>query len=222
VVCGTPVEVMLGLVVALLLYRNFRARNLIRSVILIPLAVPALVTAILLFIIFDFPGGHVNHLLLGRYDLFPRLLHDPINWRSIKVFALGISLLGKVWRDLPISVLILSAGLNAIDPELFDAAKTMGASFKTRFRLIIVPLLLPSISAVILLRSLEMWKEFIFPFILAGKYNLLGTLIEALYNNWGRSHEAAVVALILVACIIVSTGLFMWLLDMVRRRLTGE
>ena len=63
-----------------------------------------------------------------------------------------------------------------------------------------LPLLIPSISSVILLRSIEMWKEFIFPFVLAGQYNLFGTLIESLYNNWGYSHEAAAVALILVAC----------------------
>jgi ABC-type sugar transport system permease subunit len=217
VVIGTPLELAAGLFLALVLYRSFRFRNLIRSLFMIPLALPALVTATLIFILFDFPGGHVNHLLMGKYVLFPSLLAGPVNWRGSPLFALGISLLGKVWRDTPISMLILLSGLNAIDPELFDAAKTMGAGLRSRIRRIILPLMIPSISAVVLLRSIEMWKEFIFPFILAGKYALLGTLIESLYNDWGNSNQAAAVALILVFCIVVTTFVFLWVMDLVRK-----
>lgn len=219
VIIGTPLELVSGLFMALLLYRSFRTRNFFRSLFLIPLAIPALVTATLLFILFDFPGGHVNHLLMGKYPLFPQVLSAPVSWRSGSVFALGISMLGKVWRDLPISMLILTAGLNGVDPEFFDAAKTMGAGFFRRLRYVILPLIIPSVSAVVLLRSLEMWKEFIFPFVLAGRHNLLGTLIESLYNNWGRSSDAAVVALALVMSIVVSTAAFMWLMERARRLL---
>jgi ABC-type sugar transport system permease subunit len=217
VVVGTPVELACGLFLAFILYRSFRFRNFIRGLFLIPLALPALVTATLLFILFDFPGGHVNHLLLGKYALFPQVLSAPLNWRGSQFLALGISLLGKVWRDTPISMLILLSGLNAIDPELFDAAKTMGAGLRRRAWHIILPLMIPSISAVVLLRSIEMWKEFIFPFILAGKYSLLGTLIESLYNDWGNSNQAAAVALILVLCIVVTTVVFLTAMEFVRK-----
>lgn len=128
-IVGTPLELAAGLGLALLLYRAFRGRDFVRSLMLIPLAIPTLVTATVLFILFDYPGGHVNHLLTGGYPPLPSIIGDPINWRSDKVFALGVSLLGKVWRDMPISMLILAAGLNAIDPELLDAAKTLGAGF---------------------------------------------------------------------------------------------
>lgn len=222
VMIGTPLELLAGLVLALLLYKVFFGVNIIRSIFLIPLAIPALVTATLLFILFDFPGGHINDLLMGKYFPFPQIIGAPINWRGSKFFALSVSMLGKIWRDMPISMLILLSGLNAIDPELFDAAKSMGAGFLQRLRRIILPLILPSISAVLLLRSIEVWKEFIFPFILAGRHPLLGTLIESLYNNWGYSHEAAVVALILVFCIVLTSLLIMKTMDiftklMVRR-----
>lgn len=217
VLIGTPLELIVGMCLALMLYRQFRLRGIIRGIYVIPLAIPALVTATLLFILFDFPGGHVNHLLNGKYSLFPAFLDNPVNWRSSKIFSLGISLIGKVWRDMPISMLILLAGLNAIDPELFDAAKTMGAGLRQRLRLVIVPLIMPSISAVLLLRSIEMWKEFIFPFVLAGQYNLLGTLIESLYNDWGYSHEAAAVACILVICIIVCAAVLINVLEFLKR-----
>lgn len=210
VLVGTPVELLVGLLLALLLYYPFRFRGVARSMFIVPLAIPALVTATLLFILFDFPGGHINHFLLGRYGLVPALLDSPVNWRSSKILSLGVSLVGKVWRDMPISMLILLAGLNAIDPQLLDAAKTMGAGMRQRVRHVMLPLMIPSISAVVLLRSVEMWKEFIFPFVLAGQYDLLGTLIESLYNNWGYSHEAAAVALVLLVCIVATAGGFMW------------
>jgi ABC-type sugar transport system permease subunit len=217
VVVGTPLELACGLFLAFILYKSFRLRSFIRSLFLIPLALPALVTATMLFILFDFPGGHINHLLMGKYGLFPALFSTPLNWRGSPFLALGISLLGKVWRDTPISMLILLSGLNAIDPELFDAAKSMGAGLRRRIWHIILPLMIPSISAVVLLRSIEMWKEFIFPFILAGKYPLLGTLIESLYNDWGNSNQAAAVALILVLCIIVTTAVFLALMEFVKK-----
>jgi len=217
---GTPFELLTGLFLALILYRSFFMRGFIRSLFLIPLAVPALVTAIVLFILFDFPGGHINHLLLGKYGFLPGILPHPLNWRGTKYLALGLSLLGKVWRDMPISMLILLAGLNSIDPELFNAAKTMGAGFRQRLRYIILPLLIPSFATVILLRSIEMWKEFIFPFVLAGKYGLLGTLIESLYNDWGASHEAAVVALVLVVCIVITAFSFLTMVECIRKWLS--
>jgi ABC-type Fe3+ transport system permease subunit len=102
-------------------------------------------------------------------------------------------------------MLIILAGLNSIDPELFDAAKTMGATLRKRLFSIIIPMILPSISAVLLLRSVEMWKEFIFPFVLAGRNRLLGTLIDFYFNGLGNSHLAAAVAIVMVVCIIITT-----------------
>jgi ABC-type sugar transport system permease subunit len=219
VVIGTPLELIAGLFLALILYKSFIFRNFIRSIFLIPLAIPALVTATLLFILFDFPGGHINHLLMGKYPLFPQLIQEALNWRASEFLALGISMIGKIWRDMPISMLILLAGLNSIDPELFDSAKTMGAGIRQRIIYIILPLIIPSISAVVLLRSIEMWKEFIFPFVLAGKYNLLSTLIESFYNDWGNSYAASVVALIMVFCIIITAYLFILLMEYFKKRI---
>jgi ABC-type sugar transport system permease subunit len=218
VAVGTPFELITGLFLALILYRSFFMRGFIRSLFLIPLAVPALVTAVLLFIVFDFPGGHMNHLLLGKYGIIPAMIDSPWNWRGTKVLALGLSMIGKVWRDMPISMLILLAGLSSIDPEIIDAARTMGAGFRARLRYIILPLLIPSCVTVLLLRSIEMWKEFIFPFVLAGKYSLLGTLIESLYNDWGASHEAAVVAMTLVLCIVATALVFLKAMEFIGKR----
>jgi len=221
-ILGTPLELITGLFLSFLIFRSFFMRGVIRSLFLIPLALPALVTAMLLFVLFDFPGGHINHIITGGYSWFPQVFDQPINWRGSKLFSMAIALFGKVWRDMPISMLILLAGINNIDPELFDAAKTMGASFRKRAVHVIMPLMIPSISVVLLLRSVEMWKEFIFPFVLAGRYHLLGTLIDFYYNEIGNSHMAATVSIIMVICIVFSTLILMKILELIQKLIVSR
>jgi len=216
-IIGTPLELVAGLAFALLIYRSFPLRNAVRGFFMVPLALPALVTAMLIYVLFDYPGGHVNHLLMGNYPPFPGLIAEPVSWRGSHITALTLSLIGKIWRDMPISMLVILAGLNTIDPELFDAAKTMGASLRQRLFKVILPLIIPSVSTVVLLRSVEMWKEFIFPFVLAGRYRFLGTLIDFYYNETGNSSAAAVVAIVMVVCILLTTFILFRLLDLLKR-----
>lgn len=219
VLVGTPLELIAGLTAALLVVREFRGRGLVRSLFVLPLAIPAIVTAIVLYIIFDFPGGHVNDLLLGRHEWFPQIISQPMNWRGSGFFAVLVSVCGKVWRDMPISMLIILAGLQAITRDQYEAAATMGAGPVTTFMKITLPLLTPAMATVLILRSIELWKEFIFPFILAGSYPLLATLIERAYHEWRDPHEASAIALVLLIMIIVSTLLIFHSLRWVRRQL---
>jgi ABC-type sugar transport system permease subunit len=217
---GTPLELVIGMVAAFLVVHEFKGRGIVRSFLILPLAIPTIVTAIMLYIIFDFPGGHVNDLLMGRHTFFPfQVISHPVDWRGSGFFALMVSIFGKVWRDMPISMLIILAGLQAISKDQYEAAKTLGASaFQTFFR-ITLPLLTPAMSTVLVLRSIEVWKEFIFPFILAGSYPLLATLIERAYHEWRNPNEACAIALVLLILIIVSTILIFHVLKWVRRRL---
>jgi ABC-type sugar transport system permease subunit len=219
VIVGTPLELVAGLVLALIIYRNFRFRGIVRSIFIIPLAVPAMVTAIILLVLFEYPSGHINDILLGKHWLMPALISAPVNWRDSAFVALGVSLLGKVWRDMPISMLILLAGLNSITLDQYLAAETMGAGSRQKFRYITLPLLIPSISTVLIIRSIEMWKEFIFPYFLARRFHLMGTLIETLYHDWDRKGEAAAVSVILVLCIIAFSAFLFWSLKKVRTNL---
>ncbi len=217
---GTPLELFTGIAAAFLVVEEFRGRGIIRSVLVLPLAVPAIVTAIILYILFDYPGGHINDIITGRHSFFPfQVLSYPINWRGSGFFALMVSLFGKVWRDMPISMLIILAGLQAINRDQLEAAATLGATALQRFMRITLPLLAPAIATVLVLRSIELWKEFIFPFILAGSYPLLSTLIERAYHEWRNPREASAIALILLLLIILSTVLIFYTLKWLRKRL---
>jgi len=216
---GTPLELIVGLVLAGLINKEFRGRGIFRSIFIIPLAIPGIVTAIIIWIISNYPFGHINDILIGKYWFFPRIIFEPINWRGSAFAALTLSMLGKVWRDMPISMLILLSGLQAIGIDQYEAAQTMGAGPWQKFRYITIPLLLPAISIVLVLRSIEMWKEFIFPFILAPRYPLLGTLIDDAYHLWNEPAAASAISIILVACIGISTAFLFYSLNWLRKAL---
>jgi len=216
---GTPLELIAGMIAAGLIFREFKGRGIVRSLFTIPVAIPGIVTAIILFILFDFPFGHINDLLLGRHSFFPKIISNPIPWRSTALFSLGVAMFGKIWRDMPISMLIILSGLQSISRDQYEAAETMGAGGLQQFKYITLPLLVPAMSSVLVLRSIEMWKEFIFPYILAGSYPLLGTLIERAYHEWNSATEAATIGLILLFCIIIFTTFLFYSLSWLRKQL---
>jgi len=211
---GTPLQLFAGLFLALLVHRKFVGRGIVRSIFLLPIAIPAMVTAVIIsYMLFCYPFGHVNDLLLGRLFL-PQIVPEPINWQRSPEMSLALPIFAKVWRDMPISMLILLAGLQAIGKDQYEAAKTIGANAVQRFFYITIPLLMPAISTVLILRSIEMWKEFIFPFIIAPTYPILGVLIEYAYNQEKNVAKAAALSLILAFLI----GLFAVLITFILKK----
>lgn len=205
VALGTPLQLAAGLVLAIVINREFKGRGLVRSVFLLPIAIPSIVTAVIAaFMLFSYPFGHINDLLLGKLFL-PQLVSQPINWYTSPTMALGLSLFAKVWRDMPISMLILLAGLQSIGRDQYEAADTMGASAIQQFAYITIPLLVPAISTVLVLRSIEVWKEFLFPFIIAPTYPLLGVLIDYFYHEQRDPAKAAALSIILLLLISAFT-----------------
>ncbi len=205
VLLGTPFQLVAGLVLAIVINRNFMGRGVVRSIFLLPIAIPSIVTAVITaFMLFSYPFGHINDLLLGKLFL-PQIVEQPINWYTSPTMALGLSLFAKVWRDMPISMLILLAGLQSIGRDQYEAADTMGASAIQQFAYITIPLLVPAISTVLVLRSIEIWKEFLFPFIIAPTYPILGVLIDFFYHEQRNPAKAAALSIILLLLISVFT-----------------
>jgi ABC-type sugar transport system permease subunit len=210
VIVGTPLQLVVGLVLAMIINRPFVGRGLVRSVFLLPVAIPSLVTAtIVAFMLFTYPSGHVNDLLMGRLFL-PRIVREPVNWYTSPYLALGLSLLAKVWRDMPISMLILLAGLQSISADQYEAAESMGSSGWQCFWYITVPMLVPAISTVLVLRSIEVWKEFIFPFIIAPTFPILGVMMDHVYHDNRNPPLAATIGVVLVLLILLTR----WLLTL--------
>ncbi len=214
---GTPLELILSIIFAILLFNKGILSSIARSLYIVPFAIPTIVTAIVLFVLFDYPGGHINVLLQGKYFIFPfKIISEPINWRSSEFLSLFVSMLGKLWRDLPISTFIILTGLSNIYKEEIDSAKVLGAGDFQILKHIVIPELIPSIFTVLFLRSIEFWKEFIFPFILAPRYYLISTVIENYYHNWNMVDKASAVSLILLGFIVITIILIRFSMNLLR------
>lgn len=152
---STALELALGLVVAGLLNAKLRARWLFRAVVVIPWAIPTIVNAAMWKGIFNAQYGALNAMLtqLGIIDQYQAWLGDPGTALNMVIFA-------DVWKTTPLVAFFLLAGLNSIPGELYDSAKIDRASWPRIFRSIVLPMLVPSISIVLVLRTIEAFKVF--------------------------------------------------------------
>lgn len=211
----TPLELIAAIYTASLINRKFKGRGFIRGIFMIPLALPVLITASAFFILFSV-NGHVNSLLLGQYDFFPKVSSQPVSFIGESVPSFILVVLVKVWRDCPAAMLIILAGMQSIDNSQYEAARTMGSSRTQQLFFITIPHLAPAITAVLVLRSIEAWKEFVFPMILSPSFPLLSMVIDKYFNGLRDPGGASVVGLIMIVSILI----FSQLLKLVMKLIT--
>ncbi len=155
------VEFLLGLGLAVLVDSLGRARGFFRSGLLAPMLLPPVVAAVIWRLIYNPQFGVLNGTL--------RQLGIPtahLTWTSGESSALASVLLVDIWEWTPFLFLLLSAGLQAIPLEPYEAARIDGASGWQVFRDITLPLLKPTIALALLLRSMDLARIFDQIFIL--------------------------------------------------------
>lgn len=156
-------ETVLGVGVALVLNRSFRGRGLVRSVVLLPWALPTAVMALAFSWIFNDSFGVANDLLLRT-----GLVKEPVAWLSGPVTAMAAIVLSDVWKTVPFVAIIVLAGLSAIPEEVLEAAQVDGLSALQRFRHVVLPLLAPSILVAALFRAAQAWGAFDIVYVMTG------------------------------------------------------
>ena len=214
----TPAQLVTGFITASLINKGFRGRGVIRGILVSPLTLPSLVTASIFYILFS-KGGHINLMLLGQYDFFPKVMSKPISFVGDPTGSFVLTTIVKIWRDTPASMLILLSGMQSLDLAQDEAAMTMGATKIQRVFYITVPALIPSIASVLTLRSIEAWKEFVFPYFLSPSYPLLSVLVDEFYNVQRNPGLAAVVGVVLIVSIMIFNFILKFLLKLVNRYL---
>jgi multiple sugar transport system permease protein len=150
-------ELLLGLGVAVLLHRAFRGKGLMRTVLLIPWAIPTVVSAKMWEWLYNPDFGLLNYLLGMR-----------INWLGSPALALHAAIFMDVWKTTPFVALLLMAGLQTIPRELYQAARIDGATAWMAFRAITLPLLKPVILVVLIFRTLDAFRVFDAVYVLTG------------------------------------------------------
>ncbi len=152
VVVALPVELTLGLGIALLA-RDIRGGRVVRSSILLPMMIPAVVAGIAWRMLYNYDFGPLNYLL----SLF-RIPQQ--NWLGNYTMARLSIILIDVWQWTPFVFLILYAGLQAVPPEFLEAARADGANAWNLARRIEIPLLWPLVLVVLLIRLIDLLKVF--------------------------------------------------------------
>jgi multiple sugar transport system permease protein len=167
-------ELVLGLIMALLMHNAFRGRGILRAVVLVPWAILTVGTAMMWKTIFDADLGFANQVL--------QALHLPgahTVWLGQNGYALAVMIFADVWKTAPFMALLLLAGLQVIPDDVYEAAKVDGASAWQRFTSITLPLLKPAILVALIFRTLDALRIFDLPFVLTQGAN--GTTSLSLY-----------------------------------------
>lgn len=194
---GVTMEMVFGMIIALMLARAFRGRGLFRSIVLIPLGVPTLVAgaAMLYFIGFN---GYLNEILL---DL--GIIDVPVYWQESGVRGMFVIALSDLWKATPLVVLILLAGLESIPQDVYEAASVDGANGWQRFLHHTIPLLMPSITMALILRAIDAFRIFDIAMVIAGQS--IPVMSSFVYFDYraGNTNTASAAAVILLLMIVV-------------------
>lgn len=170
---GFDVTVALGL--ALMLHRKFHGRAFVRVAILVPWAVPTVVSAMLWKTMFDPQSGFVDYFLRAINPRWATLTWVNANvWRTWVVIFVSDS-----WKNIPFVAIILLAGLQVIPHEVYEAARIDGASAWQAFRRVTLPLLRPALAVALIFRTLQALLVFDVIIILSGGGP--GTATESLF-----------------------------------------
>jgi multiple sugar transport system permease protein len=149
-------ETVLGVAMALVMHKAFKGRGIVRASILVPWAIPTVVSALLWKWIFQADGA--ANALLGQ-----QILWSTEGWQSV----LSV-IVADTWKTAPFIGLLVLAGLQTIPEEVYEAAKVDGASPWQSFLRITLPLVKPALLVAVLFRILDTLRIFDLPFVLVG------------------------------------------------------
>jgi multiple sugar transport system permease protein len=156
----TPIEVLVGLAMALVLNESFRGRGWLRAIVLIPWAVPTVVSSQMWRFIFNDRYGLFNYLLFGSAT---QNYWAPLAEPGLALMAV---MLADIWKTSSFAGLILLAGLQGIPGDLYEAADIDGATAWQKFRHVTLPLLKPALLLALLFRTIDALKVFDLVFVM--------------------------------------------------------
>ncbi len=162
-VASTLLETTLGLTIALVLYEPFRGRGVVRAAMLIPWAIPTVVTSKMFGWLFDGQNGVVNYLLRSA-----GLIGHAIDWYGSTSSALWTIVIADVWKTTPFMGLLLLAGLQTIPHSLVEASVIDGANPWQQFWRVRLPLLAPTLLIAAMFRALDAFRIFDLVYVLTG------------------------------------------------------
>lgn len=148
-------EFFLGLGIALVLNQAFRGRNVVRTIAILPWALPTALIALAWTWIFNDQFGVVNDILLRL-----GLIDTGINWLGNPTLAMVAVIIADIWKTTPFISILLLAGLQSIPDDLYEAHRIDGANAWQSFWQITLPLLLPQVVIALVFRFAQAFGIF--------------------------------------------------------------
>ena len=173
---NVALQLALGMVVALALNSVGRMRALFNGVVMVPWVSSFVIVAVLFLWLYHPQLGVLNDVLL-RLGLVRR----PVGWLASPAMAQLSLVLANSWKFFPLVALTLFTGLQALPRELTEAAAMDGATKPQIFRLVVVPLLAPSIATAVLLSTIWAFNAFTLPMIMTSGGPLRATEVIGFY-----------------------------------------
>lgn len=201
-------QVVIGVIAALIVNESFKGRNFVRGVILFPYVIPTVVAIILWKWLLNDQFGLVNYLLTAI-----GIMEEPVSWMGRDRIMTSLVLI-SVWEFFPFVVLSVLARMQTIPPVLYKAAKVDGAGPLRRFIHVTLPQLRNVLFVVILLRSIWMFTKFDTVWLLTqggGAEKYIRTLPVYAYRRTFMYYQAGLgsaLAVIMFIILIIATVIY--------------
>jgi multiple sugar transport system permease protein len=200
VVMAVAGEFLVGFGVALLLNREFRAKGLVTTLILLPMMMSMSIVGLFWKLLWN-PGWGIINYMFGLGDFV---------WLANANMALIAVAVTDIWMWAPFTMLLALAGLSAIPKYLYEAAEIDRASWWFKFRRITLPLVSPLLFVALIFRTMEAFKMFDIPFVMTGGGPGTSTelisinLFRLAFNQWQTGKASAFGYIILIVVIGIS------------------
>jgi len=149
------IETVLGFIVALVLNMDFRGRGLVRAAVLVPWAIPTIVSAKMWSWMLHDQFGVINDMLLRL-----GILNHAVAWTASADTSLWAVVMVDVWKTTPFMALLILAGLQMVPGDIYEAARLDGIHPVTVFWRVTLPLVRPALMVAIIFRSLDALRIF--------------------------------------------------------------
>ena len=179
-VSSVLIETVLGIVIALTIHSNFKGRGVVRTSMLIPWAIPTVVSAQLWRWMYNDVYGVINDILVVRmpqlFDWIPWIGDDiagifperKVAFIADPTWALPAIIAVDIWKTTPFMALLLLAGLQVIPGDVYEASTVDGATKWQQFWQMTLPLLRPALLVALIFRTLDAFRVFDVVFVMRG------------------------------------------------------
>jgi len=203
---SVTLETVLGMIVALVLHAEFRGRGWVRAAVLVPWAVPTIVSAKMWSWMLNDQFGVINHMLMSL-----GLIDAPVAWTADPSTALWAVVMVDVWKTTPFMALLLLAGLQMLPTDIYEAARVDGVHPVRVFFRVTLPLLKPAIIVAVIFRALDALRVFDLVYVITG--NTRDTMTMSVYarqqlvdfQEVGVGSAASTLLFLVIAVLVVVT-----------------